>query len=189
MPLVPASRDGKGRAAVQEIAELSVVRLALVRERAEPYKVGGPEDAAAIVRRFIGDAAQETFLVLLLDTKLRVNAAHIAAVGTLESCPVSPRAVFTAALLAGAASVILAHCHPSGDPFPSPEDRAITQRLVEAGELLGIPVQDHVIVGSGNRRAFSFREHGIMPEPDGARGAEADVARRPRSRGSARGRR
>lgn len=74
----------KGRAVMREIAELSVVRLALVRERTEPYKVGGPEDAVVIARRFIGDAAQETFLVLLLDSKLRVNAAHMAAMGTLD---------------------------------------------------------------------------------------------------------
>jgi DNA repair protein RadC len=83
---------------MHEIAELSVVRLALVRERAGRYRAGGPKDAAAIARRFVGDAAQETILMLLLDTKLRVNAAHIAAMGTLEWCPVSPRAVFTAAL-------------------------------------------------------------------------------------------
>ena len=64
-----------------------MVRLALVRERAGPYQVGWPEDAAAITRRLIGDAAQETFLVLLLDAKLRVNAAHTAVMGTLgERC-------------------------------------------------------------------------------------------------------
>lgn len=163
---------------MRKVAELSVVRLALVREAASQYKVGGPADVAAIARRFIGDAAQETVLVLMLDTKLQVNAAHVAAMGTLDECPAVPRTIFTAALLAGAGSVIVAHNHPSGDPCPSPMDCAITQRLVDAGDLLGIPVQDHIIVGSGNRRVFSFRTHGMMPQPSAAGRAGTEATAR-----------
>ncbi len=78
-----------------------------------------------------------------------------------------PREVFKAAVVANAASVVIAHNHPSGDPTPSPEDHAMTRRLCRAGELLGICVQDHVIVGHG--RVYSFRTEGDRPTGQGRR--------------------
>lgn len=156
---------------MERVAEISVVRVALVREGRVAVRVEGADDAVEVVRWLIGDRDRETFLVLCLDTKLAVNAAHIAAVGSLDHCPLHPREVFKAALLANAASVILAHNHPSGDPRPSPDDRAMTRRLCEADEILGIPVQDHVIVGHG--RAYSFRMAGDMPGPSAPGGRSA----------------
>jgi DNA repair protein RadC len=147
--------------------ELHVVRVALVREATVRYPVKNPAGVEAIARRMLADRDRETFLVLCLDTRHRVNAAHVAAIGGIDFAPIEPRAVFTAALLAGAACVVLAHNHPSGDPTPSEEDLRITRRLVEAGRILGIPVIDHVIVGDG---AHSMLEAGMMPESGGHTG-------------------
>ncbi len=89
---------------------------------------------------------QETFLSLLLDGKHRLRRIVLVSAGTLTTSLVHPREVFRAAVREAAAAVIVAHNHPSGDPEPSPEDLEVTARLREAGELLGIPLCDHVIV-------------------------------------------
>ncbi len=89
----------------------------------------------------------ETLAVMVLDGRNRITGHCIAAVGTLTSVQMHVREVFRLAIVAGAASIIVAHNHPSGDPSPSAEDIAITQRLARAGRLIGIPVLDHVIVG------------------------------------------
>ena len=80
--------------------------------------------------------------------------------GSLNASIVHPRELFQRAILANCAAVIVAHNHPSGDPSPSPEDIALTRKLVEAGELLDIPVLDHVILGYG--RYTSFKENGLL---------------------------
>ena len=111
-----------------------------------------PEEAAAILRPLIMAASdggkQETFIVILLDTKKRIiGSPRVATLGLLDRSLVHPREIFRAAVRDGAASVIVAHNHPSGDPTPSEQDIIITRRLVEAGKLLGIPVVDHLILG------------------------------------------
>jgi len=100
------------------------------------------------------DAKQETFKVILLDSKNRYLREETVALGSLNQSIVHPREVFRPAIRGAAASVILVHNHPSGDPSPSDEDVRVTERLVEAGKLLGIRVLDHIIVGEG--RYFSF---------------------------------
>jgi DNA repair protein RadC len=100
------------------------------------------------------DAKQETFTVILLDSKNRYLREETVALGSLNQSIVHPREVFRPAIQGAAASVILVHNHPSGDPSPSDEDVRVTERLVEAGKLLGIQVLDHIIVGEG--RYFSF---------------------------------
>jgi DNA repair protein RadC len=100
------------------------------------------------------DAKQETFTVILLDSKNRYLREETVALGSLNQSIVHPREVFRPAIQGAAASVILVHNHPSGDPSPSDEDVRVTQRLVDAGKLLGIHVLDHIIVGEG--RYFSF---------------------------------
>lgn len=90
---------------------------------------------------------QENFMVVSLDSRLRpIQAPWLAGRGTLDSVAVAPRDVFREAVRLNAAAVILAHNHPSEDPSPSAQDLAMTERLVQAGELLGIPVIDHVII-------------------------------------------
>lgn len=100
------------------------------------------------------DAKQETFMVILLDSKNRFLREVTVAVGSLNQSIVHPREVFRPAVREAAASVIFVHNHPSGDPTPSDEDVRVTERLVEAGRLLGIGVLDHIIVGE--ERYFSF---------------------------------
>jgi DNA repair protein RadC len=102
----------------------------------------------------------ECFAVLLLNTKNRVRGHHIVSIGSLNEAIVHPREAFRAAVIGAAYSVILMHNHPSGDPTPSSADIAITRRLVEAGKILGITVQDHVVVGY--ERHASLREAGYL---------------------------
>lgn len=116
--------------------------------------------AAAAFEAIMCDEPCEVFGMLCLSTKNRVIAYHEVSRGTLDATLVHPREVFKAALLANAASVILAHNHPSGDPTPSPDDAALTARLATAGTLLGVPVLDHLVIGDG--RTFSFRDAGRL---------------------------
>ena len=89
----------------------------------------------------------EQFGIVLLDAKHRVMRTAVLAVGTLNSSVVEPRDVFREAAIGGATAIVIFHNHPSGDPTPSPEDVALTRRLVAAGSLIGIDVVDHVILG------------------------------------------
>ncbi len=102
----------------------------------------------------------ETFLCLHLDSKNTIKALHVVSIGSLGSSLVHPREVFRSAILNGAAGVIFAHNHPSGDPAPSDEDLQITKRLCEVGKLIGIRCLDHIIVGQG--RYFSFADQGLI---------------------------
>jgi len=102
----------------------------------------------------------ETFLCLHLDSKNTIKALQVISIGSLGSSLVHPREVFRSAILNGAAGVIFAHNHPSGDPAPSKEDLDITRRLCEVGRLIGIKCLDHIIIGQG--RYFSFADQGLM---------------------------
>jgi DNA repair protein RadC len=96
-----------------------------------------------------------------VSAKLRVIAYHEVHRGGVNSSLVYPRDVFKAALISNAAAVVVGHNHPSGDPEPSPEDRAVTRRLMSAGEVIGVAVLDHIVVGHGGR-FFSFKQAGAM---------------------------
>lgn len=91
----------------------------------------------------------ESFAVLMLNTRRRVKGHHLVSIGTLDSILVTPREVFRAAVIAGAAAIILMHNHPSGDATPSEADIKVTRDLIRAGQLIKIEVLDHVIVGVG----------------------------------------
>ena len=104
--------------------------------------------------------AQEVFLSLALDSRNVVLEEIEVARGSLTAVEVHPREVFRPLIRCGAAGAIAVHNHPSGDPTPSPEDRATTARFVAAGEAVGVPVRDHVVVGRG--RWFSFRREGLL---------------------------
>lgn len=135
------------------------VRLSLVREQADrsylqPRAVRHGGDVVDLLRAFLDDDPRERFSVVYLDTRYRPIAVHDAHVGTCDSSPVHPRELFGPAVALAATAVVVAHNHPSGDPTPSAEDRAVTERLRQAGELLGVPVLDHVVLGS--HRYYSF---------------------------------
>jgi DNA repair protein RadC len=126
----------------------------------QPVVVGrdlsNPRDTALSLMTLLQDEPSEVFAILCVSTKHRVIAYHEVSRGTLDSVLVHPREVFKAALLANAAAIVATHVHPSGDPTPSPDDVAITRRLAAAGEILGVPLLDHIIIGDG--RYYSFKE-------------------------------
>jgi DNA repair protein RadC len=123
----------------------------------------GPADVFRHFHPTLRDAPHERFHVVLLDGRHRLMRHEMVSQGTLTASLVHPREVFRPALRESAAALVLVHNHPSGDPAPSSEDREVTARLVRAGELLGIPVLDHVVVAE--RGYTSLREQGL---PDGA---------------------
>ena len=103
---------------------------------------------------------KEHFLCLHLDGKNRILCIDRVSIGSLNQSVVHPREVFKSACLVSAAALILVHNHPSGDPTPSGEDISITKRLKEAGEIIGIPVLDHIVIGEG--QYVSFVERGLL---------------------------
>lgn len=111
--------------------------------------ITSPEQAAAIVVPRLAGADRERCLAALLDTKHRLLTLATVSVGSLDHTFMAPREVFRDALVANAAAIVLAHNHPSGDPEPSRDDEAVTRRLTRAGELIGIEVLDHLVVGDG----------------------------------------
>ncbi len=141
-----------------------VYAIKLVRTGAVGLKDGpiisSPRQAANLLNPFLSGADREHFVILMLDAKNRAIGISTISIGDLFSALVHPREVFKPAILANAASVLLAHNHPSGDPTPSGEDVAVTRRLGEAGELLGISVVDHVVLGDKGRWV-SLRERGL----------------------------
>ncbi len=142
---------------------LTLVRLQVVRESVEYYgtkKVRSPADVEEVVRRFIGQADREIFLAVKLSTSNNINSIHIVSVGSLNQSVVHPRECFKTAFLTNADAVIFAHNHPSGEVQPSTEDRQITTKLRECGELLNIRVLDHVIIG--DKGYFSFQENALL---------------------------
>jgi DNA repair protein RadC len=120
-----------------------------------------PRDAASLFASLMEDEAVEVFGVLLLTTKQRLIAYHELSRGSITSTVVSPRELFQAALLVNASLVVVGHNHPSGDPSPSPDDRALTRHLIQAGEVMRMQVLDHVIIGHDGRY-FSFKEAGEL---------------------------
>lgn len=125
------------------------------------YPIGtSPQEVAGYLMEEMAEYKQEHFKVLLLDSKLKIYKEEEVSIGTVNASLVHPREVFCKAIRQHAVSVILVHNHPSGDPYPSVEDQVITQRLKEAGELLGITVIDHIIIGESDYT--SFQELGMM---------------------------
>ena len=150
------------------MVRLSVLGLRVVKERSGNYDfedkvVSSPDKARDILEEVfeLSELAEEVFILVCLDTKNRVTGLFKVSQGSLNASIVHPREVFKRALLQNANSIILAHNHPSGDVTPSGEDISLTRRLQEAGNLLGVVVLDHIIVGvNGNYK--SFREDGLF---------------------------
>ena len=141
-----------------------IALLALARRLAErPIPRGAavlePRAVYESLRARLGRARQELFLVLLLDARLRKLAEVEVCRGGRNAVSVLPRDVFEPALREGASAVILVHNHPSGDPAPSPDDIALTERLAAAGELIGVAVRDHVVVGDGRFASLAELGH------------------------------
>ena len=133
-------------------------RLGRVRNPGRPV-ISSPADVDGLLRGRIANLDRENFVAVLLNTKNEVIGFPTISIGTLSASLVHPREVFKPAIRATAASIVLAHNHPSGKVGPSREDREVTRRLTDAAQILGIEVLDHVILGDGY---FSMKEHGIL---------------------------
>lgn len=134
-------------------------RVALMPTQ-KPYRVASPSDAAGYFMKNLRYENHERFLIMLLNTKNHVIRVQQVAEGSLSSAVVHPREVFAPAIIHHAASVIVVHNHPTGDPQPSFEDRQLTKSLKNSGEVIGIPLVDHIVIGDGYY--YSFKEHGDL---------------------------
>lgn len=155
----PALRGDLGPSAERRV---DAILALLDRLLASPLPATQLADARAVADHFKTRLALqpvESFWVLMLDVRGRLLGEECVAIGTLSACLVHPREIFAPALRLRAAQVILVHNHPSGDTTPSAEDLELTERLTEAGQLLGIPVLDHVIVARSGHRSLG------LPQP------------------------
>ncbi|NWO13689.1 MAG: DNA repair protein RadC [Virgibacillus sp.] len=124
------------------------------------YVIRSPEDGADYIMEDMRVLNQEHFVALFLNTKNQVIHRQTIFIGSLNASIVHPREVFREAVKRSAASIIVAHNHPSGDPTPSREDIHVTRRLVESGKMIGIELMDHLIIG--NRKFVSLKEKGYL---------------------------
>lgn len=146
-----ASIHGIGMAkAATIIASVELGRRLSVRASEKIERIDSPEDAAKYVMPLLRFERREHFLVLLLDIRNRIIAMPTISIGGLTASIAEPREIFREAIQHSAASIILIHNHPSGDPAPSQEDIYLTKRMMKAGDLMGIPILDHVILGDDN---------------------------------------
>lgn len=153
---------GIGRTKASVIhASLELGRRMMQETRQEGLTVRSPHDIYRVFGPRLEDLPVEEFHVAVLDSQQRLQRDILVSRGTLNASLVHPREVFREAIAERAASLVLVHNHPSGDPSPSMDDRVITDQLLAAGEVLGISIRDHVIVGRG--RYVSFIECGLLP--------------------------
>jgi DNA repair protein RadC len=158
----------------------SAYRINLVRDERVSFgtqSVYNPTDAQRCLQDMInkmGQPDREQFCVLMLNAKNVTIGMNIVSVGGLTSAPVHPRDVLKPAILANAAALILSHNHPSGDLTPSSADKAITQKIVQAAEIMGIAIHEHLIISMEDDGYYSFAEHGYIQEAyDSIRNAAA----------------
>jgi DNA repair protein RadC len=128
--------------------------------RTDRTEVTSPEAAAGLLVPPLAEADRERCVAALLDTKHRLIEVVVVSIGSLDHTFMAPREVFRDALLANAAALVLAHNHPSGDPSPSRDDELLTRRLVRAGELVGVELLDHLVVGG--QRWISLARRGSL---------------------------
>lgn len=160
---------GLGKVKAMELSAAMELGLRIAERTKKHFaavKIECPLDAYKVMEPFVEDMKQESFRVLLLDTKNKLIREPVeVSMGLVDSTPVHPREIFTEAIRYRAKSIILAHNHPSGDPSPSSQDIKITRRMIDAANLLDIPVRDHIIVGKPFCDPPSFvsiREQGLM---------------------------
>jgi DNA repair protein RadC len=151
-----------------QLTKVPVYEIRLVQSR-RPLKLAEPiapnaEYAARAMHALLGLTDREHFAALFVDGRHNITGAHVVGIGAQHRiATIEPRTVFRAAVTACCAALILSHNHPSGDPTPSPEDIATTANLMKAGEVLGIPVIDHVIVTRDASRWHSMQMRGTLP--------------------------
>lgn len=146
--------------AARVVAALELGRRLMEEGRGDRTHIRSPADVFRYYAPRLADLSAEEFHVLALDSQSGVLRDLLVTRGILNSSLVHPREVFRGAIAEAAAGIIVVHNHPSGDPTPSADDRAVTRQLVEAGRVLDLPVYDHVVIGAG--RYVSFAEAGLL---------------------------
>lgn len=151
---------------IMQKEKIQIVHLQMVRDREITYGeecISSPKSAVQFIKNIIADMIcsrdRECIVVCAADTKLKPVCIQVVGIGTVNSCLYSIPEIFKVALLSNAASILLFHNHPSGNPAPSREDISCTRKVAEAGKLLGIKLQDHIILGD-NGNYYSFQEDG-----------------------------
>jgi len=129
-------------------------------EPSEKPSVKTPDEAVALVMGRLKEKKKEHFIALMLNTRSQLIKSAEISIGSLDSSIVHPREVFKEAIAASAASVVFVHNHPSGDPQPSDDDIKLTERLSQAGDIMGIDVLDHIIIG--DEKFFSLKREGLI---------------------------
>jgi DNA repair protein RadC len=157
--LLRVSGIGRTRAG-RVMAAVELGRRAISRAGGERVKFGRPSAFGRYLLPLYGGYREERFGIVMLDSKLRLIRSETLSVGILDASIAHPREIFRTAMLASASAIALFHNHPSGDPTPSQDDVFLTERLVAAGDLMGINVVDHVILGAG--RWYSFHDAGML---------------------------
>ena len=148
----------------QIMAALELGRRLMAEAPEERYQIRAPGDAAHLLLPRLSHKEQENFAILYLNTRNQVTDQEMLYKGSLNTSLVRIAEVFRGAVRRNCAAVIVAHNHPSGDPSPSPEDIALTRRLVDAGKLLEVDVLDHLVIG--HNRYISLRERALGFEPE-----------------------
>ena len=141
------------------------IKVQTIRESGQEYRVKSPDTVlefwqSEIVKSSWYDAEKEMMIVLLVSSKNHVKGYNLVTIGIVDASLCHPREVFRPAIIAAAASIILVHNHPSGDATPSNEDIVITKQVKSAGDIIGIRLLDHVIIG--NNKQSSMRESGLV---------------------------
>lgn len=157
----PRSIEGIGEKKTMVLLAVKELALRLSRKPDTSIKViHGPEDVYHFAAPHFRDEQKEHFAIMMLNTKNHILGLRDISIGSLTASVVHPREVFETAVLHHSAAIILLHNHPSGDPSPSREDIAVTQRLVKVGKIMDIPVLDHIIIG--NNRFSSLKEKELL---------------------------
>ncbi|WP_018131532.1 RadC family protein [Effusibacillus pohliae] len=153
--------QGMGPAKAIQIQAAIELGKRIARLTREPVTViRNPQDVADLLMDRLRFEKKEHFIVIHMDIKNQVMAQEIASIGSLDTSIVHPREIFKSALKKSSASIICVHNHPSGDPTPSREDILVTRRLAEVGQILGIELLDHVVIGE--HRFVSMKEEGLF---------------------------
>ena len=142
---------------------ISIVKIQQVKDGSIPYETkacSSPQVVVGLLRKYLAGVDREHFGVICLNSKNEINNITTCSIGTIDECPVYSREIFKTAILSNSASIILFHNHPSGHPAASHQDRKLTKRSQDGGELLGVKIHDHIIIGDSGY--FSFSEEGIL---------------------------
>lgn len=148
--------------------KLEVVSVRLVKDSPilSEKNLTKPEEVVAVLGDIMCEFDREVIGVVNLKSDLTPINVHFASVGAINEAMAHPRELLKASILSNAASIMLIHCHPSGQLLPSKADTMMTDRMNKICELIGIPLIDHVIVGGDNREFFSFKEKGVIKNPN-----------------------